>query len=164
LLNERLQRGPDDDNVVAFRWRGRIMSEQQMNAISHQFDLMAQRFDQMSQGFADIALRFDQIDQRFDGIDKRFDGIDQRLDGIDQRLDRMDQRFDHVELRLDKLELQFEAHRVDLKLTAEAIRIAQATTNVKLAGLEERLTQRLDPLEALGDNHERRLTRLEGPG
>lgn len=121
-----------------------------MNAISHQFDLMAQRFDQMSQGFADIALRFDQIDQRFDGIDKR--------------LDRMDQRFDHVELRLDKLELQFEAHRVDLKLTAEAIRIAQATTNVKLAGLEERLTQRLDPLEALGDNHERRLTRLEGPG
>lgn len=102
--------------------------------------MQEERFDRIDQ-----ALR--EIHQRFDGVDGRFDGVEKRLDGVDGRLD--DIKRDMHLLHEDAIE------------RIAATREYSGPTKEEFAELKELIGRRLDPLAALGRDHEGRIRRLE---
>ena len=148
--------------------RERTMTDQQMAQINQQFEHVSQEFKQINRRFEHVGQEFTQINQRleqvnegFKNVNQRFDQMDQRFDQVDKRFGEVDERFELVGGELQRLGVQFEDQRQKLELIAETIQIGQDVTAAKLDELTESIAEQIDPLKALGENHEKRLNKLE---
>lgn len=116
----------------------------------------------------DLIYRFDKIDARLDSMDARFDAVDARFDAMDKRLDSIDAK---IEKEIENLAIMFNRQFSSFQEGALDIKAELAKLDERSAELDRkiqatdpkyvRLETRLERLEILNPNHEKRISSIE---